>query len=121
MYCPLHKVISRLKSLLLQPCRLDIDVAPFHSSILVPVALIPVEPHSTVLHDVVGRVRGNPNITFEPRGEWGGKKMADFSKDSTKRLRGIASRGGVVRFQGKFSNVINGCPPAAVQSSFGSF
>ena len=51
--------------------------------------------------------RGDPFITFSPRGEVGLKKWPIFANDSTDRLREMRTKG---QNPGIFANVTNGCP-----------
>ena len=39
-------------------------------------------------------IRGDPFITFAPRGGRGGKEVANFANDKTDRLRETANKGG---------------------------
>ena len=55
--------------------------------------------------------RGDPFITFAPRGGRGVRKVANCANDSTDRLRENANEGGEgVQNPENFANVINGCP-----------
>ena len=57
------------------------------------------------------RLRGDPFITFAPRGGRGVKEVANFANDKTDRLRETANKGGEgVQNPENSANVINGCP-----------
>ena len=57
---------------------------------------------------MVPHVRGDPFITFAPRGG-GGREVANYANDSTDRLRDIANKASIQNPE-NFANVINGCP-----------
>ena len=57
------------------------------------------------------QIRGDPFITFAPRGGRGVRKVANCANDSTDRLRENANEGGEgAQNPENFANVINGCP-----------